>query len=413
MNENPGQRQPESRTVQGAAALDIDDTTIAALRQLLPAVAEEVVSAIIVEVPSYAGALSGRMGTNIRSAVQTALGTFLDLAGGAGRRGYGTPLGAGSEAAYELGRGEARNGRSMDALLAAYRVGARVAWRGLSQAAVRSGLPAGLVAQFAELVFAYIDELSATSASGHADELATSGRARERYLEQLTKDLLGGAPENALVADAERADWPPPRTLTALLLPSGQAHAVRRLLDGRTLMLTDVVGDLEEPAAVLLVPDADGPARARLIRLLAERKVVVGPARPWTQVRTSFARALRAMETIPSQDEVPSIDTEEFLVELVLGADREAHADLRARALAPLDGLRPAAAERLEDTLRSWLLHQGRRDEVAAELFVHPQTVRYRMGQVRELFGDRLNDPRQVLELTLALGTSPRSVSEV
>ena len=35
---------------------------------------------------------------------------------------------------------------------------------------------------------------------------------------------------------------------------------------------------------------------------------------------------------------------------------------------------------------------------------MHPQTVRYRMGQLRELYGDRLDDPATVLELTLALG---------
>jgi DNA-binding PucR family transcriptional regulator len=71
--------------------------------------------------------------------------------------------------------------------------------------------------------------------------------------------------------------------------------------------------------------------------------------------------------------------------------------------LAPLDAVRPATAERLAQTLRSWLLHQGRRDDVAADLFVHAQTVRYRMGQIRELFGDRLDDPRAVLELVIAL----------
>ena len=56
------------------------------------------------------------------------------------------------------------------------------------------------------------------------------------------------------------------------------------------------------------------------------------------------------------------------------------------------------------ETLRAWLLHHGRREQVAAELFVHPQTVRYRMGQLRELYGERLEDPRTVLELTIALG---------
>ena len=34
---------------------------------------------------------------------------------------------------------------------------------------------------------------------------------------------------------------------------------------------------------------------------------------------------------------------------------------------------------------------------------MHPQTVRYRMGQLRELYGKRLEDPRTVLDLTIAL----------
>ena len=40
---------------------------------------------------------------------------------------------------------------------------------------------------------------------------------------------------------------------------------------------------------------------------------------------------------------------------------------------------------------------------VAAELGVHPQTVRYRIRQLRELFGTRLEDPEARFELALAL----------
>ena len=68
-------------------------------------------------------------------------------------------------------------------------------------------------------------------------------------------------------------------------------------------------------------------------------------------------------------------------------------------------GLRTNTAERLTETLRAWLLHQGQRDAIAADLFVHPQTVRYRMNQLRDLYGDRLDDPHTVLELTVALGS--------
>jgi DNA-binding PucR family transcriptional regulator len=40
---------------------------------------------------------------------------------------------------------------------------------------------------------------------------------------------------------------------------------------------------------------------------------------------------------------------------------------------------------------------------MARELHVHPQTVRYRLAQLRELFGERLDDPDARFELALAL----------
>jgi DNA-binding PucR family transcriptional regulator len=152
---------------------------------------------------------------------------------------------------------------------------------------------------------------------------------------------------------------------------------------------------------VLLVPDLDGRHRGQLRSALQGRRALVGPARPWLLAESSYRRALRARD-LTVDDAV--VDTDEHLVELVLTADREAAADLRRHALAPLAGLRPNTAERLAETLRSWLLHQGQRDAVAADLFVHAQTVRYRMTQLRELYGDRLNDPATILELTVALG---------
>src|SRR6185312_8011249 len=148
-----------------------------------------------------------------------------------------TPLGPTLEGAYALGRGEARSGRSMDALLAAYRVGARVAWRELATSAAQAGIGAATMAQFAELVFAYIDELSAASVAGHTDELSTSGRVRERYRERLGQHLLAGARDETLVAAAERATWTPPTTLTAVLLPSAQVRAVLASLSPDTLQV--------------------------------------------------------------------------------------------------------------------------------------------------------------------------------
>jgi hypothetical protein len=393
------------RQASGASGLALDPQVVAALRTRLPVVAERTVAAVTEQVPGYAGALTGDMGANIRQAVETALGAFLRLAEQARESDPSTPLQPALDGAYSLGRGEARSGRSVDALLAAYRVGARVSWREFSGTAVDSGLPATTLGQFAELVFAYIDQLSAASVAGHTDELETTGRVRERYLDRLAQDLLTGAPREAVLVSAERADWPPPETLTAVVLPSGRVRGAAALLDPRTLAVSgDVAGEGADDLSVLLVPDAAGSDRAHLLRTLDGRPAVVGPARPWLQVSASYRRALRARALLGVD---AFVDTEQHLPALVLTADADALADLRARALAPLSSLRPGTAERLAETLRSWLLHHGRREEVAAELVVHPQTVRYRMTQLRDLYGDRLTDPEAVLELTVALAQPP------
>lgn len=369
-----------------------------AMRAALPTVAEDVVAAVIEEVPSYTDAFSGPMGETIRSAVQLALGGFLSQVSERRREGEPRVVPA-IEGAYQLGRGEARSGRSSEALLSAYRIGAGVAWQRLSAVAVENGVDAELMASFAQAVWAYIDEVSAASVSGHGDESATAGRVKQRLLDRISRHLLTGAPEKTVMAAAERADWAPPSTLTAVIVPESEVGSVLQLVHTGTLQATDLP---ELDAAVLLmVPDAHGRRRAALLRGVEGRGCLVGPSRPWLQVRSSYERALRA------QERGLEADTEAHLPELVLTADPEALADLRTTVLAPLSGLRPASAAKLAETLRAWLLHQGRRDDIAAALFVHPQTVRYRMAQLRDLFGDQLEDPQKVLALTIALGVSP------
>ena len=138
-----------------------------------------------------------------------------------------------------------------------------------------------------------------------------------------------------------------------------------------------------------LVPDADGHPTAGLLAALAGRTAIVGPSRPWMSVRVpTCGRCVHVAWRRRG-------DTDEHLVELVLGADEEAAEDLRRRALAPWPISAKAPPNDSRETLRSWLLNQGRRDAVAAELFVHPQTVRYRMNQVRQLYGGTAQRPRR------------------
>jgi len=376
-----------------------------AMRAHLPLVADRTVAAVIAEVPSYEGALAGPMGETIRAAVQLALGGFLNLASRTRSSDPGTPLAPALEGAYRLGRGEAISGRSMEALLAAYRIGARTAWRDMADVAVRNGLTAAALSSFAELVFAYIDELSAASAAGHTDELESSGRLRRRNLERLARALLIGAPADAVVAAAARAEWEPPAALSAVLLPESQVRPVLTAVDPRTLNPAEELPGTPDGIAVLLVADprpATAASRARLMRVVERHAAVVGPTVPWLEVAGSYRRALRC-QALPGVAGT-TVDSDDLLARIVLAGDPAAVADLRRQVLAPLSSLRPAAVEKLTETLRSWLLHHGRREDIAHELFVHAQTVRYRVHQLREAYGDRLDDPGFVLDATIALG---------
>ena len=384
-------------TTQIDTVVALDPVVTAALRSHLAEVADRAVLAIIEEVPSYAGAWAGKMGEIIRNAVQLALGGFLTLAT---RDSANAPRAPAIEGAYQLGRGEARSGRTVEALLAAYRIGARTSWRDMARVAVETGVQADQLARFAELVFAYIDELSAASVAGHTDELESSGRVRQRSLERLARALLTDAPTEAVIAAAERADWEPPGALTAVLLPESQVSHALTALDPHTLQPIDDVPGMPEGHASVLVPSTgSATARLALLRALRGTDAVVGPGVTWLEVAASYRRALRCLAL-----EIDGlVDSDDHLAALLLGADAEARADLRARVLAPLSDLRPSTATKLTETLRSWVLNHGRREAVADELFVHPQTVRYRVGQLREVYGDRLEDPAFLLDATLAL----------
>src|SRR5215210_6868109 len=130
-----------------------------ALRPGVGQLAEEMIEAIRAAVPAYARPLEGTFAEGVRSGVEGALSQFLDVV----EDGHAGPLPE-RELYADLGRGEAREGRSLEALLAAYRIGARVAWRRAAERARELELDDEVRALLAESIFAYIDELSAASA---------------------------------------------------------------------------------------------------------------------------------------------------------------------------------------------------------------------------------------------------------
>lgn len=381
----------------GPLSLRLPPVLAELLVEQLPLLADEVLEAIAREVPAYARPLEGAFGAGVRRGVQLALSRFLALAGeepGAGE----DRAARGREVYRELGRGEARVGRSLDALLGAYRTGARVAWARLAELGLSAGLPSHDLVKLAGAVFAYIDELSAASAEGFSAEQSALAGDRERRHRALAQLLLSEAPPWQVEEAATVAGWPPPATLTAVLVPVRAGRDVASRWDPRALLAAE---DDTAGTALLLLPDVDGPGQAtRLDRLLARRPSVVGLPRPWQEARLSVALVRRAAGT----GELTGVQhVADLLATLVVGAEPLALAELSARRLAPFTALTPRSRKRLLDTLHAWLAHQGDRQAVAAALAIHPQTVRYRVGLLRDLLGEDLADPQRRFELALVL----------
>jgi DNA-binding PucR family transcriptional regulator len=154
------------------------------------------------------------------------------------------------------------------------------------------------------------------------------------------------------------------------------------------------------------VPDPDAPGRRRQLEAaISEGPVALGPTTDWAAVAVSARRAADA-HRLAVAGRIPAdglVVAGEHLAALLLAADPALATELAERHLAPLAELPRVQRRRLEETLRAWLDRPGQVQAVAAELGVHPQTVRYRLRKLRDLFGPSLDDPEGRFELQLAL----------
>ncbi|MGH3538994.1 MAG: helix-turn-helix domain-containing protein, partial [Pseudonocardiaceae bacterium] len=379
---------------------------VSAVVARLPVILAEVRDVLVVDHPDYAGFLGG----GFDEVVGAAEGFVARLVGLALRDPVvmGPVLASGVERAMfeEIGRVHCREQRDVTELLTAYRCGAAVAWRHVAAVALGIGVSAELFAGLATAVFTAVDQLSSASLRGYAREQSSSWHARERLRDELAELLLSERSGLAAVeAAAVRAGWVVPRQAAVVMVDSD--NEVGRGLLAR---LDDSCLRLRRPGVlVAIVPDPSGPGRrARLATVLRGAGAVVGASvgLVWLPASVHLAELgvrLRAARVLCDDP----LFVDEHLDAMVVHRDDRLLGALRAQYLAPLAGLSGSARERLAETLTSWLMNMGNRKAVAGELHVHPQTVRYRLGRLRELFGSALDDPAARATLLLALAWGP------
>jgi len=363
----------------------------------LPAVAEEILETIGREIPEYARPLEGTFGRGVHRGVGEALAQFAALI-----RNPDADRKSSREVYISLGRGEFENGRALDALQTAYRIGARIAWKRIASASLDASLDGKTLALLAESIFVYINELSADSTEGYAD--AQSEQQGERLLRerQLVIMMLRSPaiPLDELKALGNSVGWRVPKRIAALICHERDLAEITRVLP------IDVISALVDGYGCIAVPDANGPGRLAQIReAVGGRVVALGNDTVPNRLRDSWQLGRTAIEAAGSGvlSSGGLIRAEEHLIDLTIYESRDLIARLGDRCLAPLATLTPKSRIRMVSTASAFIRHQGNAAEMARALHIHPQTARYRVAKLRELFGDRLDDADSRFEIELAL----------
>jgi hypothetical protein len=372
---------------------DVGVAVVDVLRPTIAALTDEVLSSVVEAVPPFTEWWGGAL--DVRDGVDHGIRGFLELLeGGGDATGERLPN---HDVFFAFGRSELRAGRSVGSALAAYRVGAQAAWRAMVARGHEAGIAPEDLYAVADAIFAYIDRLCAVTVEGYAYEQTQGAVERvdaRRRLVELAIRRPPAAPAELAGAAADAA-WRLPAQLAVVAFRDERSARVAARLGA------DAVVARVDGTGWALVPDPDGPGRrATTTHALEGVRAAVGPTVPSADAALSARLAERALALV---EDVP-VRADDRRIDLLLLGDPEVARGLVERMLErPLAVVPDATRERLVETLEVWLECQGEVRPTAERLHVHTQTVRYRVAQLRELLGDRLQTPDGRLELELAV----------
>jgi hypothetical protein len=375
----------------------------AAMRAELPGVADEIIREIRRASPEYARVMDGPYGQALQIGILQCLTTFVDLIADPS-----APRDSRDKICRRFGQYEAGEGRSLDLLHAVYRLGCQVAWRRIMTLCQRDNLDSAVVSLLADALFTYMDELAALSVEGYQAAQARSGDARDESRRRLLRLLLEQppAPRRAIARLAELADWTLPETVTPVAL-RGPADEACALPDD------DILANVTCAEPHLLVPGEVTQALERALTGAVTGRAAIGLTVPLAEVADSLRWARQALslaesgfitETAPVMIPVRSlVRCEDYLVTLWLRSDPALAEQIVRRQLGVLEGLTARQRSRYTETLGAWLETRCTAAEIAQALHLHPQTVRYRIRQFEQAFGEKLKDPDTRFGIELAL----------
>ncbi len=294
-----------------------------------------------------------------------------------------------------VGETRARQGIAIEDVLLAWRIGVQVVIHRATE--IRPGLDIseGEMLRFLQALIAASDRAMAIIASAHrsADlELAT--RERERRAEVVREALQGTISPVVVRAHAESCGIDITREYVAI---RAEASAEQRTERERRLGFHGALTPREGLGATI-----DDDLAGFLLRVPPgelDFAVGVGPPRPVERLQESFELATRALATMRAFGISGAKDLPALGVLPAIVADRAVGDALVRRYLDPLAGSQAEIAA----SLRVLLECDMHVERAAEQLFVHPNTLRYRIGRFEEITGANLRSPVSAFEVWWAL----------
>jgi hypothetical protein len=352
-------------------------------------IAERAVQRIRSEMPaSFAGVPIDEQRGGIEASVQLIVGMRL--------ADTDPDLGRSAQMLREIGERRARQGVPVDDLLRAWRVGIEEATTYARELAEATDAEPGELFDLFQQAFSLADEAMVSTASGHRRDSAPAGPESERRA-ALVRGTVHGALGPAELHSGFAALALDPLATYRVFRARGEGEVAVETLDGA---LASADGAGRAGLATLIEEEVVGFTCAELPRAEFEL-VALGPARSPRDLPDSYRTAGRVLAAAECFGLAGVHDMTSAGLHAAVIENPDLGAALAEQLVEPVAAL-PGGGELLA-SVRSWLSCGMRIDPAAERLFVHPNTVRYRLRRYEEETGVDLRETEDVIRVWWAL----------
>ncbi|GAA5157139.1 PucR family transcriptional regulator [Ornithinimicrobium tianjinense] len=275
--------------------------------------------------------------------------------------------------------------------------------------AVPDLVPEGEQAALREAVLRYSRDVAFAAAAAYAGAAERRGRWDARLESLVVHAVIRGEADDTLASRAAELGWEDVSGVAVVVgaLPEGDSAAsLAAVREAAVGLGREALTAAQGPRLVCILGGTDDPLEdaAHLSALFAPGPVVVGPRVPHLFAAGRSARAaISGADAAYAWANAPRpVAADELLAERALMGELPARRALVDRVYAPLK----AHPSTLLETVQAYLDHGTVLEATARELFLHPNTVRYRLRRTAELVGLDPHSPRDawVIQVAIALG---------